>query len=1401
MATTSSNQGASSTQDASKTSAIPSINDQETVPTWTQCNPRRFLGDDDRLREFSSFFAHYFDSSHPQRDPADSGTTQLISIDKQLHADLFNHVATEFKNHCRSPDDYEIVKVELLRNKVLWKRYQAEKAVRRELEAETFTQQKKAYMSAHSNSNIASQKTTTPTTTTTSTTPPQTSNPSYEAALKRMQEAGHNSSGNSTAAAAGTHDMPPKTAYFDAILFHGTKTSSVPSILANGLDPRTTTRSNYGRGIYFSDTIEKCMHFVDTQTSYDQVYSILLCCVVLGNALINPFDKEQGHIKNDTLFLPPGFDSVCEMNPLKEFVVFEKTQILPLCVVSIKASNLPTSFWRICHPALHSYPPALHGAQTHLYVNVPEIQHSPPTTQPPQASTSQTAHQPSPGGFLPAVPSSKPLSAIPPLEELGLVWEDITYPEQIAAIGSSLDLRPDRLKKATAYLYGVLYTLIAGIANGWGGPLKIIRIPADVFGNAMSRNRMRYGLELKEKSDCEARTSLITATEHRLQAEFDRNPSMHQLYPSGKMILMEMDRIKQELANFPAARQTILEASAGQPAHLVHLQLQHLQNQQEKLLARQIMLLNDAKKFTLEQQQWIIAMVEEETKLAQMREAHINAVKEADHKLRLMAQEVRSLLSSSMITMTLHEIGILVAIAENARNGQRASGVTYTFSTPSNNPATGTSTTSVVTPPLVFRRCYVTCAEAEAWPQMIAELIMSRVLISKIQPTTFQLLLSQIRKVNPFSKHPQVIQVAGSDGPRLFVAKKGWWYDAPRQHFKIPIAASRFWPIDPRSRLPNRSFQKLEDYLLWAITKTEKRKLTLARKIESNKTPQMPLFLRAQQKSAQETLRQIEKRVQEEFEALDPSIRFAIAGLSAVSGRVVFSRKKMEAFLEKHEANLVSSLFIPATPEMLTDGSECSVCLVAFNTAKVSSQYQQQSSNTYDKANGVVQLDDDSRVVKLKCCRHCFHETCITSWFHAPSAILKCPVCSVSCLPQSRPPHSLQDTSDDEEKDGGKSVFPKLGPAPDGVMGYIFDPRMCAYYVWFTMQSHNIVNPNGGMPAIIHVSGDSRYAIIPFSARLGPLLLIRMIVAFKFGHMFRVGRSLSRNVDNVITWNGIHCRTSLINANGFGFPQPEYEANAWQEIDQKHIAMSLTPLLERFLGPQVLDKAQPSSAFTSVLTASKSTESEIVMTTIGTGSTAARSDMFDGEDRRELEMEMYDCEYYEDEEIKRLDVSAPAVGLSSAANSNIIQPQIVLPPQNGSNTSSHHLQPQSQQQQQQEPNQTQQNTTFDHWLDPSVNYFYTHDKNRKDYDRMASEHAKKIEHAIQLHKDRGMATDKAIESVMNVVAGYNENTNLDRNSNSGTSSSPHETRLPDNEQLAYKSHMRFFDPRCPLMFG
>lgn len=406
----------------------------------------------------------------------------------------------------------------------------------------------------------------------------------------------------------------------------------------------------------------------------------------------------------------------------------------------------------------------------------------------------------------------------------------------------------------------------------------------------------------------------------------------------------------------------------------------------------------------------------------------------------------------------------------------------------------------------------------QIWPLVVAELLMPWLVVKQLNYEKQQLLnLTEPKK--------SFFQLMGVNST---IVSPNWWDVAPQAAFEQTMASHLFWPIDPRRRLPSRRLFTLKDYIEWIFLERESRIRTQQQRALQQSPSSDPL---AELDSAQ--------FMQEQWATLDPCILQSIRGLSSRGGLVVFKRKERQEELDKMGSDLLGGLFVDAEEHMLIRDeapppsasgpgasklppAECPIC-----------QEELVLSKPGTSPGGVV----PDKVVKIKSCRHCFHEECISQWFQSAGSQLKCPMCNVMC------------------SSSAKATAVKLGPMPDAMMGYSFDVRLCCYLIYIVVPSHTITTGDTSTT----VKTDLRWAIVPFSGRLGPLLMIRLICIFYYGHLFRHGWSLTRNRDNCVVWNGVHLRTSMYGAHGY--PAPNFEKNCWDEINQKGVAMGLDELV------------------------------------------------------------------------------------------------------------------------------------------------------------------------------------------------------------------------------------------------
>ena len=149
-------------------------------------------------------------------------------------------------------------------------------------------------------------------------------------------------------------------------------------------------------------------------------------------------------------------------------------------------------------------------------------------------------------------------------------------------------------------------------------------------------------------------------------------------------------------------------------------------------------------------------------------------------------------------------------------------------------------------------------------------------------------------------------------------------------------------------------------------------------------------------------------------------------------------------------------------------------------------------------------------------CDHVFHSDCLRDCLKHDH---KCPVCR-------------------------QIVIKKLGPSPDGYMFVAKDPNkrcqgyddcgviIIRYQINGGIQGRKHPNPGTGY------QGEYREAYLPDNEEGGKVLkLLRR--AWEMKMTFTVGRSLTRGMSDVVTWNDIHHKTSL-SGGAYGYPDPSY---------------------------------------------------------------------------------------------------------------------------------------------------------------------------------------------------------------------------------------------------------------------
>ena len=168
-------------------------------------------------------------------------------------------------------------------------------------------------------------------------------------------------------------------------------------------------------------------------------------------------------------------------------------------------------------------------------------------------------------------------------------------------------------------------------------------------------------------------------------------------------------------------------------------------------------------------------------------------------------------------------------------------------------------------------------------------------------------------------------------------------------------------------------------------------------------------------------------------------------------------------------------------------------------------------------------------VRKLTQCKHEFHEQCIIK---AIESNPRCPLC-MSALGVQR----------GNQPQGGRMTHDVLfHPLP----GYPNDGTIKIHYsIPGGRQNESHPNPGEFYPST------SRTAFLPDNAK-GKKVLSLLQVAFDRGLIFTVGTSRTLGMDNMVTWNDIHHKTTQYGA-AHGYPDPGYLDRVIAELKDKGV--------------------------------------------------------------------------------------------------------------------------------------------------------------------------------------------------------------------------------------------------------
>ncbi|KAF9291439.1 hypothetical protein BGZ88_006893, partial [Linnemannia elongata] len=1041
--------------------------------------------------------AEYSDLFIPLFDTPPAAPPTFIDLSQDTLPTLYDTLCSDFFNHTRCPTDFAIQRIQIMSNTVTWNRYQTEKRLRRRREYE----QQLAFCAAINNLM-------------------KNGSPTTFSGANSLASTGTIPTSDILNTNLPSHSTAAKLLYKDELLFHGTRKANLPSILRNGLDPRLSHRRNYGAGCYFSDSIEKCMQYVDKQTEIEQEYSVLVCAVLLGRVLVEPEERKARVLKPGSFFLPNGYDSAAETDFWKEWIVYDKSQILPLAVIHFKATNDPASYYRLSKGDLG--PLSLN--HTNILIPVLSLVPAPPPAAP---------SAPADGDYVNPdaidTKSEHPLLTdwYKPNPEIALVFESL-----LNICPSTCRVRVFFPGTQRAQLFQSFQFPVTPSDKHWivSCPSHLLNGPICLSHETMMMLK-KTAATLKEVGDRQKEKHRSMEELRKTQAQAINAPL--QQIPHYELLL---ERWEFDISELEKGRKIVTESYIEEYNRLYPHGNWHwddvMMNECNQLIQAmedkytEAIIVDFGTAWTPEQVALGLTAAGEHKQLAELEEADRKRMVAEELDLEREMATQRTLAAKQVI-----QLGYM--FNEDLENAlwthRRSLAETLQHLQCSNlsqsqqqqrSPQEQQQVLKWVDHELVLRElCYRYQILNEVTVTNYAYALKTstddfKPLLTAAKSTIDSVvLLSHIK--DPFMDifRPQAMSSSSSSTGRQCLYFQ-WWDIVPMAVFQTQMPAPRFWPVNPSTRIPARSFYRLTDYIEWIFNKAHPTTAT----------------------TGTTTV----------WDTIDPWIQSAIRGLSSRFGTVVFNRDQRRAEIEKLGGNMLDSLLLklpPGTPLLAANPTHqwrfaneaCPICTDPLLTV---GRNQRRSMR--------LPQDADRRVVQLHKCCHCFHEGCIKTWFMGKDTLLKCPSCNTPCISVALP--AAVDSRRSTGVNPSSSPSPsgtnirgamKLGPMPNATMSYTFDPRLCCYFILFYIPEHTITTPNEHDPrvtATITIKEEWRHAIVPFSARLGPLLMIRLICAFYYGQFFRVGHSATRGVENVVVWNGIHMRTTLNGA--YGFPAP-----------------------------------------------------------------------------------------------------------------------------------------------------------------------------------------------------------------------------------------------------------------------